>query len=242
MQNLRNKLIAGSAVLILAAIGTVMNRQAARADVTGPTVAIGAPLPLPVTGTVAVTGNVATTGTVAATQSGPWNVSITGTPNVTVANPATAPVFNINVSDKGRVAYQNQTNSFSCVASDNGNTCPATGVVPTGHRLVIEHFFAGTPVTPFSTGAQVFLYATTGKPFGPVASAFPANLLVLPFNAPPSLVVDQPVLIYLDPGQQLRFSLFVANGAQSLTFQNLASSVTGYMLDCTIAPCAAIAQ
>jgi hypothetical protein len=31
MQNLRNKLTAGGAVLILAAIGTMMNRQAAQA-------------------------------------------------------------------------------------------------------------------------------------------------------------------------------------------------------------------
>jgi hypothetical protein len=39
MQNLRNKLIAGGAVVILAAIGTVMNRQAAQAQ-GGPTVTI----------------------------------------------------------------------------------------------------------------------------------------------------------------------------------------------------------
>ena len=36
MQNLRNKLIAGGAVVMLAAIGTVMNRPAARADNTVP--------------------------------------------------------------------------------------------------------------------------------------------------------------------------------------------------------------
>jgi len=76
MQNLRNKLIAGGAILTMAALGTVMNRQAAQAQ-GGPTVTIGAPIPLPVSGTVAVTGNVATAGTVAATQSGPWNVGLT---------------------------------------------------------------------------------------------------------------------------------------------------------------------
>ena len=53
MQNLQSKLIAGGAVVILAAIGTVMNRQAARAQGQGgPTVTIGAPIPLPVTGTL----------------------------------------------------------------------------------------------------------------------------------------------------------------------------------------------
>ena len=73
MQNLRNQLIAGGAVLILAAIGTMMNRQAAQAQGQGgPTVTIGAPIPLPVTGTVTATG------TIAATQSGTWNVGLTG--------------------------------------------------------------------------------------------------------------------------------------------------------------------
>jgi hypothetical protein len=51
MQNLRNKLIAGGAVLLLAAIGTMMNRQAMQAA-GGPSVTIESPIPLPVTGTV----------------------------------------------------------------------------------------------------------------------------------------------------------------------------------------------
>ena len=95
MQNLRNKLIAGGAVMILAAIGTMMNRQAMQAA-GGPSVTIESPIPLPVTGTVAVTGSTTVSGTVAATQSGTWNVGVTGTPNVNVANPATAPALTLD--------------------------------------------------------------------------------------------------------------------------------------------------
>jgi hypothetical protein len=73
MQNFRNKLIAGGAVLVLAAIGTVLNRQAVQAA-GGPSVTIESPIPLPVTGTVA------------ATQSGTWNVGIIGIPGVNINN------------------------------------------------------------------------------------------------------------------------------------------------------------
>ena len=92
MQNLRNKLIVGGAVLILALIGSVMNsRQSTIQGASGPSVTIDpTQLPLPVTGTVAVTGNVAATGTVAATQSGAWSVGISGTPTVNVTGPVTA--------------------------------------------------------------------------------------------------------------------------------------------------------
>jgi hypothetical protein len=44
-------------------------------------------------------------GGVAATQSGTWNVGLTGTPNVNVANPATAPALFLNVNDPGRIPY-----------------------------------------------------------------------------------------------------------------------------------------
>src|SRR6516164_126026 len=136
MQNLRNQLIAGGAVLLLAAIGTMMNRQAMQAA-GGPSVTIESPIPLPVTGTVAVTGSTTVSGTVAATQSGTWNVGVTGTPNVHVTNPATAPAFFLSVNDTGRIAYQSLNTNPSC----SGGQClvffPA---VPSQHRLVVQHF------------------------------------------------------------------------------------------------------
>ena len=129
MQNLRNKLIAGGAVLLLAAIGTMMNRQAMQAA-GGPSVTIESPIPLPVTGTVTATG------TIAATQSGTWNVGVTGTPNVHVTNPATAPALFLNENDPGRIPYQ----SFQGVPCSAVPCIASFPVVPANHRLVVQHF------------------------------------------------------------------------------------------------------
>jgi hypothetical protein len=49
---------------------------------------------------------------------------------------------------------------------------------------------------------------------------------------------DQPVLLYADAGDQVEAFLVGASGAFGGAFVLL----TGYMLDCTIAPCAAIAH
>ena len=117
MQNLRNKLIAGGAVMILAAIGTMMNRQAMQAA-GGPSVTIESPIPLPVTGTVAVTGSTTVSGTVAATQSGTWNVGLTGTPNVNVTNTLAAPVPVLDIS---RSASQHVI--LNCLQLNNAPAC-----------------------------------------------------------------------------------------------------------------------
>src|SRR5258708_246661 len=76
MKRFRNHAIAIAVFAALAVIGTVMNsRQAtAQGPPDGLAVRIVSPLPVPVTGSTTVSG------TVAATQSGPWNVGITGQP------------------------------------------------------------------------------------------------------------------------------------------------------------------
>jgi hypothetical protein len=224
MQKLRNQLIAGGAVLLLAAIGTMMNRQAAQAA-GGPSVTIESPIPLPVTGTVAVTGSTTVSGTVAATQSGTWNVGLTGTPNVNVANPATAPALFLNVEDPGRVAYQ-------AVAKGGcgpvGSCFAGFSLVPANHRLVIQHISVKgvTGVAP----ANVLVELHVNLP-GIGADDFSATA-----TASPIFVFDQPVLLYVDAGA---FALVDVSGAGITSIEvNLA----GYMLDCTTGPCAAIAH
>src|SRR5215831_18874114 len=89
MNDFKKRILVAAIIAGLAVIGSLMNSQQAtiRAAGGGPTVTIDqTQLPLPVTGSLGVAG------TVAATQSGTWNVGVTGTPNVNVANPATAPV------------------------------------------------------------------------------------------------------------------------------------------------------
>src|SRR5215469_12132909 len=113
MKNIKNRVFAAGIIAALAVIGSVMNsRQSTlRGAAPGPTVTIDpSQLPLPVQGSLGVSG------AVAATQSGAWNVGITGTPNVKVTNPATAPVLFVNVNDPGRIPYQ----------SVAANSCSAT--------------------------------------------------------------------------------------------------------------------
>src|SRR5215467_10429922 len=78
---------------MLAIIGTIMNSHQAAAQPPGPTgglaVNIVNPVPVPVTGSTTVSG------TVAATQSGAWNVGITG-----------QPIAFKNVDEPGRRPYQ----------------------------------------------------------------------------------------------------------------------------------------
>jgi hypothetical protein len=215
MQNLRNKLIAGGAVMILVAIGTVMNRQAMQAA-GGPSVTIESPIPLPVTGAVAVT------------QSGTWNVGLTGTPNVNVANPATAPALFLNVNDPGRIPYQSTLAASFCQLA----RCQATfTAVPALHRLVIQHFSGFAEFSALPSGASAVLSTLP-------LSFFNAFILPTPVPAANGFEVDfdQPAQLYYDAGQQ-PVATVNAGFIASAEF-----TVIGYMLDCTVAPCAAIAH
>jgi hypothetical protein len=216
---LATALIAG-----LAVIGYLMNSQQAVAQ--GPpgglAVNIVNPVPVPVTGSTTVSGSVA------AMQSGAWNVGINGTPNVNVTNPATAPALFLNVNDPGRIPYQSELSS-TCPADECFLTFP---VVPTNHRLVIQHFsgeitFSGAPA-PLGTilrglgGPQSASMVTTSLP------------ATGPFHA--TTLFDHLVLLSFDAGKQPVAAL----SAPSILFADI--TLIGYMLDCTIAPCAAIAH
>ena len=115
---------------VLGIIGAAFNPHPATAQNAGANaqgtapVTIVSPLPLPVTGSLSVGG------TVAATQSGTWNVGISGTPKVEVSR---------NDEDPARAPFQTRLcmakNSDNC--TDNLNF-PTSFVVPAGKRLVIE--------------------------------------------------------------------------------------------------------
>jgi hypothetical protein len=225
MKRFKNHLIAVAVLSVLAIIGTIMNSHQAKAQ--GPpgglAVNIVNPLPVPVTGSTTVSG------TIAATQSGAWNVGITGTPNVNVTNPATAPVLSLNVNDPGRIAYQSDL-SLSC-----NSTTQCAGsfpIVAANHRLVIQHLngevaFSGSPSSLF-----VALRGNgTAQSTSIVTASLPAQ------NGFPAVsAFDQSILLYFDAGQ---LPSAVVDGNNFL-FAEI--TLTGYMLDCTIAPCAAIAH
>lgn len=233
MSRLGNKIMALGVLGGLALAGFLMNSKPAAAGDGGPTVTIGGPLPVPVTGTATVSG------TIAATQSGAWSVGISGTPNVNiaslpavqlsgnttvnVANPSAAPLFVVNLSDPGRAPYQS-TQLLGC----NGNQCSASFPgAQNGHRLVVEHITGGVSFA----GATTAFVQLQGVPNGPLmAFAVPVQDQGSQF--------DQQVLAYFDSGNQPFVTIF----AKSAAINGATLTVSGHIVDCTIASCAPIAQ
>jgi hypothetical protein len=227
MTNFKKRIFATAIIAGLAVIGSVMNSQQSTVRAAGgPTVTIDqAQLPLPVQGSLGVSG------TVAATQSGAWNVGITGTPNVKVTNPATAPVLFVNVNDPGRIPYQSVA-ANSCSATPSSCQIALTSV-PNGHRLVIQHVSVFALADLASTTAAVQVPLQNGFPL----ISFPATVIPDPRIAGTGdVIVDQSVHAYFDAGQQPAVFVRVSSGGMG----TVEVSITGYLLDCTIAPCAAI--
>jgi hypothetical protein len=135
-------------------------------------------------------------------------------------------VLAVNVNDPGRIAYQSATINLPC----NGGFCSTVfPAVPTNHRLVVQHFSGQTTYS--------------GVPSLVIARLLQnGNITVLTTFLPPIsgnvTEFDQPVLVYFDAGQ----SPEAITGSLSATAVNASFSLTGYLLDCTIAPCTAIAQ
>lgn len=228
MQNLRSKLIALAAVGILAAVGTLMNSKQAAAAASGPTVTIDGPFPLPVTGTATVSGSVA------AAQSGVWNVGISGTPSVSVTslpavqlsgtptvNVATqsgAPLMVVNLSDRGRTPYQS-------ILPDCASGSCQFPPVPAGYRLVVESI---SVLATFSQSISFF----------PNAVLIGSSGIVLNFPLSPgqqnTASAVRSLIAYFDSGDQPTVTV-IPQTTPTVT-------LSGYLIDCTTAPCAAIAH
>jgi hypothetical protein len=171
----------------------------------------------------------------------PVTGSVTGTVTLapgtaveaTVVNPANMPTLTSSIDDRGRVAYQS-TITQACDATTH--FCTFTfPPVPSSHRLVINHISGDVRYQSNANHTIVFLNTSTGGLVGRQFYQF----------FPPVLggetVFDQSVLVYFDGGTAFEVNVedlsgaFVGSGSQIMT-------VTGYLLDCTAAPCAPIAQ
>ncbi len=162
--------------------------------------------PLPVSGSIGVSG------TVAATQSGTWNVGVTGTPNVSVGNVVAVQ----NVDEKGRVPYMQS--GFQSCAPGNGLCDLVFPAVPAGKRLVIEHVSANIGLNGSSSLNGTFLLA------GGAVFSLPGRSM-----ATPELVgVNETVLAYLEAGQapvyRLAFSSSTGSGEDTCV-------ISGYVVD-----------
>lgn len=151
---------------------------------------------------------------------------------VQVVNTAANPAITSNMDDPGRIPYQ------ATVVGSSGSNCVATGCsfnfapVPAGHRLVILHVSAFIQANPSSTPMRVAVGALP---------TFSSEFLVTvqdTLSGLNEIQFDQPVLVYLDAGQtpvvalDTNISTFFASGQ--------IATLTGYLLDCSAAPCSAI--
>lgn len=157
---------------------------------------------------------------------------------VQVSNTTANPAITSNMDNPGRVAYQSTQFGTSSVGPGAtelgfGVTFPA---VPANHRLVVEHVILQAYLLG-SGPTLVFLQDDIGE-LTPLSAFFAPSAQILGQN---SVAVDSPVLVYYDQFQVPEVQ--VSNGA-GFVFQNNPPvfTLTGYMLDCSAAPCSAIAH
>jgi hypothetical protein len=139
---------------------------------------------------------------------------------VQVSNPASSPALTSRIDDPGRIPYQQ--------ALVGSTTTVASGAVPANHRLVVQHISGQLTCT--SSPSAGWLQITS--PGGVIEFFTPAinSLVVSAF--------DQPVHFYVDQNR----SFSILSQCVGAAFSSQALIVTGYLLDCNAAPCAAIAS
>jgi hypothetical protein len=218
MNDFKRLALVAAIIAGLAVIGFLSNSQQSTVRAQGgPTVTIDkTQLPLPVQGSLGVSGSVA------ATQSGTWNVGITGTPNVGLASGASVRIDN-TVGDPVRVRNVNDAiQPFQAQATCNStvNTCTTEIFdVPAGKRAVIE-YFSGT--ANFGLGQTGIAYFQTTKAVFFVPS-IPPQQGTLPATW------GQQVRVYADTGA----IDVTGDGNAGVTYQ---FSISGYLVDVPFTP------
>jgi len=137
-----------------------------------------------------------------------------------------------NVDDPGRIPYAAAVDcKFAGGSGCDGFLAP----VPAGKRLVITHA-AGLVQENLPGGTLVLLEVSGG-----IATSHPLATYQGSFGAVNTFVFDQPVLLFYDAGQTP--IVFVTLGAAPDPHVSVAEfQLTGYMLDCSTSPCAAVAK
>jgi hypothetical protein len=186
------------------------------------------------TPSVNVTTMPAVTGSVTVTNTPTVNVG--NTPSVNVSNTSTQPVAAVRIDEPGRIAYQSQVDkSGSCTS---GTTCFFEfGSVPAGHRVVIQHV---SGIVSFS-GANAATWVQLNNGSGaPVSTFFTPQVPTVSFSA-----FDQTVQAYFDPaafGGLIEVEVSLLGGTFPGGGQVEGVTLSGYELDCNVAPCALIAH
>jgi|SRR5579871_3105815 len=217
MQTFRSRLMVLAAVGGLAVIGSLMNSSHATAQ-SGPpgkpadpvTVVNTAANPVPVNGSITVSG------VLPVSQSGPWNVGLTGGTGVRINNAASDPVQVREVND----AMQPFQATASC--SSTVSHCDLTLYnVPAGKRAVIEYFSGEGTVGQ----GQVAWSSLTTRIAGTPDTEHHA-----PLTAPALGFIaswGQQVRMYSDPGSSVGAAA-LASGPGPVNFS---FSISGYLVD-----------
>lgn len=149
---------------------------------------------------------------------------------VKIVNTTSAPAITSRMDDAGRVPYQSAFNGITACGGHNFclNTFPP---VPAGHRLVLTQISGAHDISvpgPIADSVRIALLSSSG-----VLTQFNWDL-----QNSGSWVL--PVTAYLDPGVSVSLAENITGANFDVSPQWI--TLTGYMLDCTAAPCSAIAQ
>jgi hypothetical protein len=150
-----------------------------------------------------------------------------------VVNPASMPALTSSVDDPGRIPYQSQI-SNSCI---NVQQCALVfSAVPPNHRLVIQHVSGDISYSANPGAVLGFIFTSGVTVNNPTIHFVP---ITVSFGAGTSAIFDQPVQYYVDAGMAPEVTVSHSGGGNDATGS---ATLVGYMLDCSAAPCAAIAQ
>lgn len=142
------------------------------------------------------------------------------------AGESTAPVLAVNVNDPGRTPFQSMHNVFTLIDLHTfGFVFPT---VPSGHRLVVQHV-SGQMLFNAPTAASVTL--TYLNDHTQLRGIFPVRN---------SQAFDHRVLVYYDEGENPLMYITVQDQSYTDLTKFVGVTMTGYLVDCSVAPCAAI--
>jgi hypothetical protein len=213
MNKVKRTMILGGSLAVLASIGALMDRDSKTGTLRAADHTQAVTIsPLPLPTTAA--------------QDGVWNVGITGSPTVQ----------NRDVEKLARIPFQSYR-AINCPGATCSNTyLVSTSGLSAGRRLVIQHVSAifnsvmGAATAPFM---DLYDYNNTPKGHwyfvGRPGPTFGANPIKIDFT------VNEDVLAYFDVGQAPGIDVDFAPGASGNV------TVTGYLENCSITGCPAIA-
>jgi len=128
------------------------------------------------------------------------------------------------VDDPGRIPYQS---SETIGMGQRAFLFPA---VPVGHRLVIQHVSAHVNLQSAVTNQVEVSVNASDNGSSNFLSQFSGKLVEF----------DQPLQLYVDAGDAPEVVVLVDGGLTLVS--NAFGTLSGYLLDCTVAPCAKIAK